>query len=299
MTDRDPYELNAPNPLSGKVRDYFVENPTVPAAKFYAEELRLMYLNGFLWGAILIAQHQISPSKEFLVQLIEENQDELELDFDPEDPVNDFVLGSFGDLVENVISPETHKTVLSQMSFARLVENFQVYLQEIIMEVVESEPRVLNSNGRRETHKFIFSFDSIDELHEAIARERVRKLSYGGVSEFASFFEDRLGADLFRSGDERTQVERLVAIRNQIVHNRGRADERFVENWEDSDCDEGELLELSMEDFYDTMVLNRVVARADRHLADKFDLTPVMESEEEIEGLGYPFSQQKRVDFPD
>jgi hypothetical protein len=264
-----------PGPIPGNVEDYAVENPTVSAQEFYEEQYRVLFLNVFVWGSGLIAQNKMGDPKVFVEEMLREqarNNDDISIKF--EHRFYDRMLEIAGEYLGKFVAPSTYKATLSQMSAARAVDNFQTYLKEIVMEVVESEPRVLSSSEVSESHEYIFGFGEIDNLHRAIARERIRKLFFKGFDQIVDFFEERLGVDLFANKQEKKLTQRLIEYRNLIVHNRGRINRHFLDAWPDSEYSIDENIDFEVDDVFEFYILTKVVAHVDEKVSDKFAIDP-------------------------
>lgn len=62
-----------------------------------------------------------------------------------------------------ILGSRTYEGLLSQMVYNRSVENFLLYLKNILAEVIQVKPQLLKS-GETERLDFILDFDDINEL---------------------------------------------------------------------------------------------------------------------------------------
>ncbi len=95
----------------------------------------------------------------------------------------------------------THERFIYELLFVRLVENFLIYLTDIVY-------GVLNSQGLSESE---------------IEKQQWSLYNFKEVKRFFS----KLGFPLFLSKKDETEVEKIIAIRNLLVHKSGIVDNRF------------------------------------------------------------------------
>jgi len=70
-----------------------------------------------------------------------------------------------------------------EMFLSRAVDNFQVYIVEIISEVLHKQPRILSSSKQELTLGYVLQFESIDSLIKDWIEGKVASLSYDGFGE--------------------------------------------------------------------------------------------------------------------
>ena len=112
------------------------------------------------------------------------------------------------------------------MAYARIADNALCYFKEIIAEVVIKRPELLKSK-EKETLEFIFSFDTMESLINAISEKKVNELFYGGVEDIKNYFNTRLGIKMFHNETEEKNFNQFVKQRNLLVHNRGIISKEF------------------------------------------------------------------------
>ncbi len=109
---------------------------------------------------------------------------------------------------------------LFEMMLCRAVDNYLAYISELIALIFRTKPETLISNDTV-TVEMIFKHESLDELAETIAEERVNELSFQGIGALSEYLSKKLGFGLYETNDARDNAVRIVTYRNVIVHNRG------------------------------------------------------------------------------
>ena len=169
---------------------------------------------------------------------------------------------------------------LLEMFVSRAVDNFEVYLVAIIRLVLHKEPRILSDRKQELTLGQILKFDSIEALSREIIEGKLNALSYEGFGELEAWCTQRSVPLLVPHGQHDRVVE-LIALRNIIVHNRGRVDERYRAAVPSSSTKVGDKREIEVDDLFGAVaLLDAVVATTDAAVAGKFRLSTVKIREE-------------------
>lgn len=165
-----------------------------------------------------------------------------------------------------------YRQELLEAFFARFVDNFEVYLVDILREVLRQKPEILRSRQQTVTLEYVLQFPSIDNLVQDIIEGKVNSLSYKGFSELEQWYAEK-GIPLVVNTEDRQVIVELIATRNIIVHNRGRIDERYLRTVPASTYKSGELRELEVDDLFKALsILNTIVSATDQEIAKKFIL---------------------------
>lgn len=183
-------------------------------------------------------------------------------------------------LIENIKSGvadkglelETYEEFYGQMAYARSIDNLLTYFKEILAEVIIKKPSILKS---RETERldFILDYDSIEELQTAIAEKKIESLFYGGIDKIESYFEERLGVNLFKTEELKSEFNQAIKNRNLIVHNRGIISKEYLKEFPKIRLKLGDIIKISYEDISRVnLILLNFVAYLDNELATKFNL---------------------------
>lgn len=116
--------------------------------------------------------------------------------------------------------------ILFEMFLSRLVDNFDVYLVELIREVLQRQPRMLQLQQPSISLEEALSYKSTEELVHRVIERKVADLSYQGFDRLQEWCAAR-GIPLIVSGAEREAVVKLIGTRNLIAHNRCIIDEQY------------------------------------------------------------------------
>lgn len=171
-----------------------------------------------------------------------------------------------------IIALRQSRQDLLEMFLTRIVDNFQMYLTEIIRMVLHKRPEILSGRKQEISLGYILGFDSIESLTQDIIEAKVNSLSYDGFGDIEEWCNGR-GIPLLVPNGERDKVVELIATRNLIVHNRAIVDDRFRKAIPQSAFVVGQERALEIDAFFDALsLLNRIVTVSDGAIASKFDL---------------------------
>jgi hypothetical protein len=162
---------------------------------------------------------------------------------------------------------------LIEMLLSRLCDNFTVYMSEIIREALKSKPEMLRSKETI-TVELALSFNSITELQEFIVDRKVNELAYLGFRKLAEWLSSRLGLPNLDVLPSFAAISHLIEIRNCIVHNRGRASNKYLGSSVASKyLSDGEKITLSVDEIYVAVrATSDAVAFLDGEIAPKFSI---------------------------
>jgi hypothetical protein len=161
---------------------------------------------------------------------------------------------------------------LLEMFLNRAVDNFQVYLVDAIRVVLHKQPRVLADRKLELSLGYILKFDSIDALAKEIVEGKLQSLSYQGFGELEEWCTSK-GIPLVLPEAARPQLVEYLALRNIIVHNRGRIDERYMKAVPNFRGTIGIKRTIDVDDLLQAFqVLDNVASMTDTAIADKFSL---------------------------
>jgi len=172
------------------------------------------------------------------------------------------------------------KQELLEMFTSRAVDNFEVYLVALIRQVLHKEPRILADRKQELTLGHILKFESIEALTREIIEGKLNTLSYQGFAELETWCTQRLIPLVVPHG-QRDKLVELIALRNIIVHSRGRVDERYRAAVPTSSVQLGDKRELDADDLFEAIsLLDTVVLATDAAVSAKFKLASVKVREE-------------------
>lgn len=163
---------------------------------------------------------------------------------------------------------------VNEMFFTRYIDNFSLYLVNILREVLRKEPRILSSS-ERVTMERLLKAASLDEVIAEAIEETISNLSYKGFDELELWFKNR-NIPLEVSGDRAVRVRRFIAMRNLFVHNRGRADAKFVRQFASGEYVLGQHVSIDVPEIGKAAEeIGRAVTDTDHAIQSKFALPTV------------------------
>jgi hypothetical protein len=161
---------------------------------------------------------------------------------------------------------------LIEMFLSRVVDNFQIYLVEIIRLALQKEPRILSERKQEITLGHILKFDSIEALTRDIIEKKLNDLAYDGFASLEKWCRDK-AIPLMVPDDERGKIVELIALRNIITHARGVVDERYKAAAPSSTFKVGEKRELQTDDLFAAIqTLDSAAGATDAAVANKFGI---------------------------
>ena len=162
--------------------------------------------------------------------------------------------------------------VFLHMVLARAVDSYLAYLAELCVLLAVNNPRALGP-GEGVPLELLIDHESVDEVVDALVRDRVFQLAAQGLEGLERWIADRFGFALFVEDAVRDRIVRLVEIRNLIGRHRGLATRRVAASSREGRIRPGHPIELTVDQlFSDSSLLARSVADIDVRAADQFDL---------------------------
>jgi hypothetical protein len=113
-------------------------------------------------------------------------------------------------------------------SMVRYVDNYLVYIADMIALLLRSRPESLRSS-EMVTLADVLAHESREDLIQWLVEDRVNRLTFKGFGEISQFVENRFGLPLVEDEKLRRELVHSIAKRNLLVHRRGIADQRFME----------------------------------------------------------------------
>ena len=169
---------------------------------------------------------------------------------------------------------------LLEMFLTRIIDNFQIYIVEVIREVLKFKPEILSSRKQELTIGEILKYKSIGDLVANMVEGKINSLSYEGFGDIQEWCKSK-GIPLIVPANDLKEVVKLISIRNIIIHNRGIVDSRFLNAIKSSEIIEGQKIELETEYVFNSCsILNNIVSLTDKAIIDKFKLNTINPIEE-------------------
>ena len=215
---------------------------------------------------IMIANDLFEVNQDYALKYFEGKFNQLD------EPYRRVFIDSISKNLKDLTTHKSYERYFGQLAFARLIDNFIAYLKDLLGEIINSKPQVLRSS-ESEKLDFILSFDTIEEMRNAIAEKKIEKLFYGSFNDINKFFLHNLGIEIFSSQDELEIMESLCRKRNLIVHNRGIINNEFLKKYSDLPFKVGDVLLFTFDSILEgNTVLFQLAHSIDEQVALKFEL---------------------------
>jgi hypothetical protein len=166
----------------------------------------------------------------------------------------------------------SHANAIFQIWLARAIDNYMVYMSELLAEILDQRPEVLRSSEKVPVDE-VLSYPSKEAFIKALAEKRVNNWNSDGVKKISEKFRENMSFELFNSHEQLSRVVEAVAIRNAIVHNRGVVDREFLRRVPGSVCAVGQQVPLTEMYVFGVMtMLEQSVADIDGRAIAKFGI---------------------------
>ena len=146
--------------------------------------------------------------------------------------------------------------LMFQLFYCRQVDNFQIFLEELVRDMTVAEPSILEHVKIKRAEKY-----TPDERRE----HRLRQVSRMSLREFRDLLNTSIAFPLVTSTEGAAQLDRLFHVRNLIIHNYGVVDFVFAQQHPEFKLTVGESLEIDR-DFIEQSFKHLIGASSDIQL---------------------------------
>jgi hypothetical protein len=175
---------------------------------------------------------------------------------------------------------ELHWNRLLEMVLLRLADTYLTYLSHLLALVFVTDPSSLKRMRGEEKPSFdlekAIADNPADERIRTFAEDQVSRFSRKGMKRAASYFKHRFQFDLFPSDEPLDAAIFVIAVRNILTHNNGRANREFVKETGLTNVTIGESIELDfkmLESF--AWLLDASASDMDKRAVEKWKLSTV------------------------
>jgi hypothetical protein len=159
-----------------------------------------------------------------------------------------------------------------EIFLSRAVDNLQVYLVDVIREVLQKRPEVLSDRRMDLSVAEILAYPSLDAMLSAIIEMKVQGLGYGGFRKLRDWCTRR-GIPLTAQDQDIEAIVEYIATRNVIAHNRGVVNDVYTSLVANPAFTQGDIRRLQKVDLDKCrLLLARVVDDSDAAISAKFAL---------------------------
>jgi hypothetical protein len=111
--------------------------------------------------------------------------------------------------------------LMFQLFFCRYIDNFQIFIDEVIGDAVRRDPRLVEGVKLRKAYENLPADEQLER--------RVRKMSFMGLAELVEVLGTLMDFQLFATPELAVRVTYLYDVRNLITHNYGLVDGHFLQ----------------------------------------------------------------------
>jgi hypothetical protein len=235
---------------------------SIPAEEYFEESRNCIGLLGFILDSVLTGDYMIHIAKNAL----EENVIDKELD------PQKLALKDPGPRTKVI---RKFSQQLLESFFIRIVDNFEVYLIQILKCVLKKRPEILSTRQQSISLEDIFQYTKISLLIDEIIEKKINALSFKGFIELEKWYFQKEIPIVVKT-EYREKVKEYIATRNIVVHNRAIIDGRYLENVKKSKYKLGDKRKLNPDDLFEALnILNTIVVDTDKEIVKKYNIKKV------------------------
>ena len=171
---------------------------------------------------------------------------------------------------------ETHRHG-NELLFVSIVDNFQCYLSDILLEIFAKNPNSLS--GKSTSNSVIFQFADMLALRQHIINRAVLDLAYRSIEDLDNYLSSQLKFRITSNSFERLKLNRYIKIRNVIAHNRGVINQQFVDKCGAKADIIGKQVPIPYKHSVDSYLI-RLARRIDFDAISKFSLASIVISDQ-------------------
>jgi hypothetical protein len=161
-----------------------------------------------------------------------------------------------------------YSDVIYEMWLTRSVDNYLVYVSELLSAVFRTRPETLRSNEQVRLD-FVLEHSNMDDLVHALAERR----AYAGMAELVRSLRETMGFELFDNAAGLQRAIRIIEDRNLIVHNRGVVNRTYRRRVPDAPYALDDQLRFDFDSMYDDVeFLAAAALSADKRATEKWSL---------------------------
>lgn len=135
-----------------------------------------------------------------------------------------------------------------QLQAIRLVDHFDLYLSDLLLEISSVRPNILRGAPSVEVSRLLEA-ESLDTVRAEIAQEWVRGISRRGIDRVIETLGKALGLQLSLPPSVVSSLRYAAEVRNSLVHHRGVVDEYFLRQSRSSE-QSGAAIEIDLDAWY-------------------------------------------------
>lgn len=176
---------------------------------------------------------------------------------------------------ENPYKPTNSKEgkVLSRILYSSIVDNFETYLSDILLEIYLARPETLKSEQTVKVEE-VLNCSDLQDFILYWAKQKIGKLQKGSVKGFIS--ENKQIRDLKVIDNVRqNEIEKILQIRHLYSHRNGIVDDKFLKYF--SGLSSGSEYQISIDEILDKIeYLAQTIDEIDKATIAKYNLSTII-----------------------
>ncbi len=176
---------------------------------------------------------------------------------------------------ENPNTPTNSKEgkILSRILYSSIVDNFETYLSDILLEIYLAKPETLKSEQTVKVEE-VLNCSDLQDFIMFWAKQKIGKLQKGSVKGFIS--ENKQIRDLKVIDDvKQDEIEKILQIRHLYSHRNGIVDDKFLKYF--SGLTNGSEYQISIDEILDKIeYLTYIISEIDKVSVAKYCLSTIM-----------------------
>ena len=129
--------------------------------------------------------------------------------------------------------------LMVQLFYARHVDNFQIFLEELLEAILVTQPGLLK-RGDPVPLEEVFRYADMDSFRRAMTDRRIRALAYKSIEDLVQIVKTEMAFDLFPQASTKETVVQLFDRRNLLTHNYGIVNRWFLTRYPHSGLEVGQ-----------------------------------------------------------
>lgn len=195
--------------MAKKIKDKIPESLTPSCVRFFDSQKRLADFLGYLLSKIHQTEGDEAWKLDALISQISSPDSKK------------------GKSSAEVKQIEEHIALMCELIACRSVDNFLIYLSELLALVLKVHPGVLDLSKVQIDLAFVLSQPDVQAVRNMYMEKKVREMSYWSLKDLSGYLKDKFKFKLFYDDGERNSATNLIEERNLLVHNQGIVDKIF------------------------------------------------------------------------
>lgn len=145
--------------------------------------------------------------------------------------------------------------LFAKNTLVSIVSTLDNLFGKIFEQYYTENPEKLSLENKTISYSDLINLTDIASAQKFLIRREVEGVLFKGFKERINLLKSQLEIDIPGGEKSLTALKKLIKIRNLIVHNEGRADKDFLDNFSEEEIKEGVQIKITQEYLKDSLVL--------------------------------------------